>query len=113
MMINENKAMEIIFNILKEYRTKVKNSWLVPVNAKTSFLYDTSEYWMIGRAVDIVYGNGIPHDINTSKGKEKQLYINLQKEIVSIEGMSEYLEKERIRVSNENLIRRSMSELTG
>ena len=112
-MINEDKAMEIIFTILQEFRAKVKNSWLVPTDAKTSFLYDSSEYWMIGRAVDIVYGNGIPHDINFSKGKEKQLYINLQKEIVSIEGMSEYLEKERIRVYDENLIRRSMSELTG
>lgn len=68
---------------------------------------------MIGRAFDVVYGNGLPHDINTSEGKEKQLYINLQKEIVSIEGMSEYLETERIRITNENLIRRSMSELTG
>lgn len=111
--MNEQKANEIIFSILKEYRVKIKKSWFIPENVKLSFLYATSEYWMIGRAFDVIYGNGLPHDINTSEGKEKQLYINLQKEIVSIEGMYEYLESERIRITNENLIRRSMSELTG
>ena len=111
--MNEEEARHIIFTKLNEHRKKVRDAWFLSSKVKDYFLSATEEYWMIGSAFNVVYGNGLPHDIKNSEGQELRLYENYKKEILSFEGMPEYLEKERIRVTNENLIRNSMRELIG
>ena len=100
MIHNEAQALEIIYGLINKYRSRVSKSIFLRIvyrlkglDARMCFLADTEEYWMIRDACGIVYENGLPHDINTSKEYPilHKLYVNLKKEILEVDGMKEYL----------------------
>jgi len=97
-LATEETALGVIYYIIAEMSSRVKNSWFISPLVKEGFLDSVEEYYMLGRPYLIVYSSGIPHDLTHSTGRLHELFYELQCRIISIDGMPEALEKDREKI---------------